>query len=125
MRPLENIINFEVYIKMREGNGISFSRSHWWTDCINQVEVWICQDRTTTKDNLHEKAMNYARNYLYEHPELSSVNTDDAVKAIADEVEQYLKDTSFDQRPPASVIAQKERNKIPDDSEKKFVRLSP
>ena len=125
MRPLVNIISIEQFTQMREGNSISFARSPWWTDCINQVELRICQDHTTTKDNLYDKAMSYARNYLCTIPELPSADKDSVVKEIADKVEDDLKDVSFDQRPPASVVAQKERDKIPEDPEKKFIRLSP
>ena len=110
---------------MNEGNGVSFSSCQWWADCINQVKLLIFQDRTTTRDNLYEKAKNYARNYLYEHPELSSLDKDDVVRHIADEVESDLNDVCFDQRPPAYVAAQKERNKIPEDPERRFIRLSP
>lgn len=108
---------------MREGNRISFARSPWWTDCINQVELWICQDRTTTKDNLREKAESYARNYLCTIPELPSVDKDGVVNEIADEVEKNLKDASFNQRPPAYVSAQNARLSIPEDPENKFIRL--
>ena len=45
------------------------------------------------------------------------------MKEIADKVESDLKEASFDQRPPAFVVAQKERNKIPEDPEKKFIRF--
>lgn len=125
MRPLDNIISLEQFTQMREGNCISFARSPWWTDCINQVELWICQDCTTTKDNLREKAESYARNYLYTIPELPSADKDGVVKEIADEVEKNLQDVSFDQRPPAYVVAQKERGTIPEDPNEKFVRLIP
>ena len=108
---------------MREGKGISFSHSPWWTDCISQVKAWIYQDRTTSKYNLYDKAMSYARNYLCTIPELPSVDKDGIVKEIADKVESDLKDASFDQRPPASVVAQKERDKIPEDPEKRFLKL--
>ena len=111
--------------RISEGKKASFSSSPWWTDCLNQVKIWIFQDRTTTKDNLYEKAMNYARNYLFSIPEFSSINKDTVVKEIADEIERDLKDACFDQRPPASVVAQKERNKIPEDPEKRFIRLCP
>lgn len=125
MRPLQHIIYFDQYLQMKEGNGISFSLSPWWTDCINQVELWICQDHTTTKDNLRDKAESYARNYLFTIPELPSVDKDGVVQEIADKVEDDLKDVSFDQRPPASVLAQKERDKIPETPEERFVRLCP
>ena len=110
---------------MREGNNISFSSSPWWTDCINQVELWIYQDRTTTKENLYDKAMSYARNYLCTIPEPPSVDKDGVVREIADQVESDLEDATFDQRPPASVAAQKERDRISEDPERKFIKLCP
>ena len=125
MRPLVHTIYFEQFTQMREGDHIVFSISPWWDDCINQVEIWIYQDRTTTRDNLFDKAMSYARNYLCTIPELPSIDKDGIVKEIADKVESDLKDASFDQRPPASVVAQKERDKIPEDPERKFIRLCP
>lgn len=125
MRPLQHIIYFDQYLQMREGNGISFSHSPWWTDCILQVKNWIYQDHTTTRDNLYDKAMSYARNYLCTIPELPSIDKDGVVKEIADQVESDLEDATFDQRPPASVVAQKERDKIPEDPERKFIRLCP
>ena len=95
----------------------------WFDDCVLQVGIWICQDRTTTNDNLHDKAENYARNYLAIHPELSSIYKDDLVREVADEVEKEFEHKNFDQRPPASVIAQKERQKIPEDPERKYIKL--
>lgn len=123
MRPLVNIFSLDQYIQMREGNSISFARSPWWTDCINQVELWICQDHTTTKDNLREKAESYARNYLFTIPELPLIDKNGVVNEIADEVEKNLKDASFNQRPPAYVSAQNARLSIPEDPENKFIRL--
>jgi len=125
MRPLQHIIYFDQYIQMREGNSSSFSRSQWWNDCISQVKNWIYQDRTTSRENLYDKAMSYARNYLCIIPELPSVDKDGVVKEIADQVESDLADVTFDQRPPAYVVAQKERNKVPEDPEKKYIRLCP
>ena len=125
MRPLENIISFELYTQMREGKGLSFSRSPWWTDCISQVENWIYQDRTTTRDNLYDKAMSYSRNYLCTIPELPSTDKDGVVKEIADKVERDLKDVVFDQRPPAYSVAQNERDKILEEPEERFIKLCP
>ena len=86
---------------MRERNTISFSRSPWWSDWISQVESWIYEDRTTTRDNLYDMAMSYARNYLSTVPELPSVDKDGVIREIADQVESNLEDVTFDQRPPA------------------------
>lgn len=44
-------------------------------------------------------------------------------KKVADEVEIELKDYSFDQRPPAYVVAQNARFSIPEDPERKYIRL--
>lgn len=124
MRPLENILDLDHFTAlMSEGKKSPHSSYPWFEDCVAQVILWICQDCTTTNDDLREKAENYARNYLAIHPELSSINRDDLVSEIADEVESRLNKKSFDQRPPASVIAQKERQKIPEDPEKKFIKL--
>ena len=124
MRLLENILSFELYTLTREGNTVSFSTSPWWTDCIYQVKFWICQDRTTTKDNLHEKAKNYALNYFAIYLELPG-NRDDLAREVADEVERAFQDKCFDQRPPAGVVARNERERIPEDPLNKYIKLSP
>ena len=110
---------------MNEGKSLKLSSCSWFQDCVAQVQIWIFQDYTTTNDNLHEKAENYARNYLAIHPELSSINREDVASTVADEVEKAFQKKCFDQRPPAYVVAQKERNKIPEDPEKKFIKLRP
>ena len=122
---LQNILDIEQFsIKMSEGKKNSPLSSYpWFQDCIGEVVKWICQDRTTTNDDLREKAENYARNYLAVHPELSSINSDDVVREVADEIEKEFENKNFDQRPPASVIAQDQRNKVPEDPEKRFIRL--
>lgn len=123
MRPLENIISLEEFTLMREGKDTSLSSRPWWSGCISQVKLWIYQDRTTTRDTLYQKAENYAKNYLCNIPEVASINKDDVVKKIADEVESELEDVSFDQRPPAYVVAQNARFSIPEDPERKYIRL--
>ena len=121
---LQNLLDInEFTAMMSEGKKSPRSSYLWFEDCVAQVILWICQDRTTTNDDLREKAENYARNYLAIHPELSSISRDDLVREIADDVEQTLQNKNFDQRPPASVLAQDERNKIPEDPEKRFIRL--
>ena len=57
------------------------------------------------------------------HPELS-INKDDVAQEVADEVAKAFQNKCFDQRPPASVIAQKERNKIPENPTEKYIKLS-
>ena len=123
---LQNLIDLDQYTsKMNEGKSPKLSSCSWFNDCVAQVQIWICQDYTTTNDNLHEKAKTYARNYLAIHPELSSINREDVASTVADEVEKAFQKKCFDQRPPAYVAAQKERNKIPEDPEKRFIKLRP
>ena len=123
MRPLENIISLDEFTLMREGEDTSFSSCPWWSDCISQVKIWIFQDRTTTRDNVYEKAENYAKNYLCNIPEVSFINKDNIAKKVADEVERELKNYSFDQKPPAYVVAQNARFSIPEDPEREYIRL--
>lgn len=68
--------------------------------------------------------MTYARNYLFNIPEVSYLNKDDIAKDLADKVEHDLKDVCFDQRPPASVVAQNARQSLPEDPEERFIKLS-
>ena len=96
-----------------------------WDECLLNVMNQVLQDRTTTKENLREKVRNYALNYLAITPELSAIDKDKLIEDLADEIEDDLKGFSFFRRPPASIIAQKERNKIPEDPEKKFIKLQP
>ena len=110
---------------MSEGKKDPHSSIPGWKDLEIQVVDWIVQDRTTTNDNLREKVKSYALNYLALNPGLFSMNKDELIEDLADEIEDDLKGFSFFQRPPASIIAQKERNKIPEDPEKKFIKLQP
>ena len=106
-----------------EGKKDPHTSCAWWDDCIHSVMKSICQDRTTTKDDLHEKAKNYALNYLAICPESSYIDKNSIANEIADEIEERLKDTHFDQRPLAGVVAQMNRGKVPEDPEEKFIKL--
>lgn len=122
---LQNLLDINLYTAlMSEGRKSPHSSCSWFRDCVAQAKIWICQDHTTTNDNLHEKAKNYALNYIANHPDLS-INKEDIAREVADVVEKAFLKKCFDQRPPAYVVAQKERNKIPEDPEKKFIKLSP
>jgi hypothetical protein len=122
---LQNILDIEQFsIKMSEGMKSPLSSYPWFQDCIGEVVKWICQDHTTTIDDLREKAENYVRNYLAIHPELS-INKDEIAREVADEIERKLEKKCFDKRPIASVLAQMEREKIPEDPEEKFIKLGP
>ena len=107
---------------MSEGKKSPHSSCSWFKECVIQVKFWVCQDRTTTNDNIYEKAKNYALNYIANHPELS-INKDDVAQEVADVIEKAFQDKSFDQCPPANVVAQNARNGIPEDPEKGFFKL--
>ena len=122
MGPLQNIITLDQFI-LREERRTAFSSYPWWDDCIQHVELQILSDRTTTPDNLREKAKNYASNYIAMQTEISFALKDWFLDDLADEVEKELKNVSFDQRPPASIVAQTARASIPEDPEKRFIKL--
>ncbi len=126
MRPLENILDLDHFTAlMSEEKKTSHSSCPWYNDCVSQVIQLICQDRTTTKDNLREKVRNYALNYLAVTPDIYGIDKDKLIEDLADEIEDDLKDYSFFQQPQAALIAQSEREKIPEDPEEKFIRLCP
>lgn len=105
------------------GEGKKAPHSSGWDDCLLKVREQILQDRTTTKENLREKVKNYALNYLAVTPEASGIDKDKLIEDLADEIEDNLKDYSFFQQPPAALIAQKERGKIPEDPENKYIKF--
>lgn len=122
---MQNILDINLYTAlMSEGKKSPHSSCSWFNDCVTEVQVLICQDYTTTNDDLYEKAKNYALNYFANHPE-PSIDKDEVAREVADVVEKAFQKKCFDQRPPAYVVAQKERNKIPEDPEKKFIKLRP
>ena len=125
MSLLQNILDINLYTAlMSEGKKSPHSSCSWFNDCVTEVQVLICQDYTTANDDLYEKAKNYALNYFANHPELS-IDKDEVAREVADVVEKAFQKKCFDQRPPAYVVVQKERKKIPEDPEKKFIKLRP
>lgn len=124
MRSLQNILDlYQLADLLTEGKA-SYSSLPWWRDCINQVELQVLTDRTTSCDNLREKAMNYASNYIIMQTEVSFLQKDQFLEEIADEIEKALQNITFDQRPPASVVAQKARLSLSEDPEERFIKLS-
>lgn len=122
---LRNLLNLYQYTTiMREGID-PHSSCQWYSDCVFQVIQLICQDRTATKDNLREKVRNYALNYLAVTPEAAGIDKDKLIEDLADEIEDDLKDYTFFRQPQAALIAQRDREKIPEDPEKRFIKLSP
>lgn len=126
MKPLDNLLNFDQYVTlMSEEKKTHHSSIVGWEDCLSKVIEQILQDRTTTKDNLRDKVRNYALNYIAITPELSGIDKDKLIEDLADEIEDELKGYSFFQQPPATLMAQRERGKIPEEPEKRFVKLKP
>lgn len=123
MRPLQNILDLSQFSSLVKEEKDSYSSLPWWEDCISQVEIQLLSDKTTSQENLREKAKNYAINYFVMQTESSYINKDQLLEEIADEVEKKLKDISFDQRPAASVVAQKARMSIQEDPENKYIKL--
>lgn len=124
MRTLQHILDINQFVLfIKEGKKSTHSSCPWWDECISSVESSIYADRTTTKDNLREKAKSYANNFILMQPENSDIDRDRFVEEIADEIEENLKDYKFDQRPPASVVAQIARTQIPMRPEERFIKL--
>ena len=124
MRPLEYILDIDQFTALM-GEGKKAPHSSGWYDCLLKVKEQILQDHTTTKDNLREKVRNYALNYLAVTPEANGIDKDKLIGELADKIEDDLKDYSFFQQPQAALIAQRERGKIPEDPEERFIKLSP
>lgn len=123
MRQLQNILDLSQFSSLVSEGKKEHSSLPWWDDCIHHVELQILSDRTTTPDNFREKAKNYASNYIAMQPEVSFTLKDWFLDDIADEVERDLQDVTFDQRPPANAMAQTARVSIPEDPEKRFIKL--
>lgn len=123
MRPLQNILDLSEFTSLVKEEKDSYSSLPWWDDCIRQVEKQLLSDKTTSQENLREKAKNYVSNYIAMQTEASYINKDQILEELADEVEKKLKDISFDQRPAASVVAQKARMNIQAEPENKYIKL--
>lgn len=124
MRQLERLLYYDQFITLMS-EGKKTPHSSGWQDCLSKVIEQILQDQTTTRDNLREKVKNYALNYLAVTPEANGIDKEKLIGELADQIEDDLKDYSFFQQPPAALIAQKERGKIPEDPEERFIKLSP
>ena len=126
MEHLERLLYYDQFIAlMGEGKKAPHSSMDRWDECLLNVMNQVLQDRTTTKENLREKVKNYALNYLAVTPEASGIDKDKLIGELADQIEDDLKDYSFFQQPPAALLAQEERGKIPKDPEEKFIKLRP
>ncbi len=123
MRTLQNILDLYQFSSLISEGKSDYSSLPWWKDCIYQVKMQLLSDKTTASDNLRQKARDYASNYIAIQTELPYIEKDQFLDALADQVEKELEDVSFDQRPLASVAAQKARFSIPEDPERKYIRL--
>lgn len=123
MRPLQNILDLYQFSSLISEGKSDYSLLPWWKDCIYQVKMQLLSDKTTTSDTLRQKARDYASNYFAIQTELPYIQKDQFLDALADQVEKELEDVSFDQRPLASVAAQKARASIQERPEEKFIKL--
>ena len=125
MRALQNILDISQFISLMSEVKKSHSSLPWWDDCVSQVKLQVLNDRTTSRDNLREKAKNYASNYIALQTEVSFIQKNLFLDAVADEVEKDLENVTFEQSPPAGVVARNERERIPDEPLNKYIKLSP
>lgn len=123
MKPLQNILDFYQFSSLISEGKSDYSSLPWWKDCIYQVNMQLLSDKTTTRDNLHQKAKDYASNYIAIQTEFPYIQKDQFLDALADQVEKELEHVSFDQRPLASVAAQKAMASIQEKPEEKFIKL--
>lgn len=123
MRPLENILDIYQFSSLISERKSDYSSLPWWEDCIYQVKMQLLSDKTSTHDNLRQKAKDYASNYIAIQTEFPYIQKDQFLDVLADQVEKELEHVSFDQRPLASVAAQKARASIQEKPEEKFIKL--
>ena len=83
----------------------------------------LLSDKTTSHDKLRQKARDYASNYIAIQTEFPYIQKDQFLDAVVDQIEKDLDDVTFDQRPLASVAAQRARASIQEDPEKRFIKL--
>lgn len=122
MRPLQNILHISQFSSLMEGKD-NFSDLPWWDDCIYQVKMQLLSDKTTTHDNLRQKARDVTSNYIAIQTEFPYIQKEQFLDAVVDQIEKDLDDVTFDQRPLASVAAQRSRASIQEDPEKRFIKL--
>ena len=123
MRTLQNILDLYQFSSLISEGKSDYSSLPWWKDCKYQVKMQLLSDKTTTSGTLRQKARDYASNYIAIQTELPYIQKDQFLDALADQVEKELEDVSFDQRPLASVAAQKARASIQERPEEKFIKL--
>ena len=122
MRPLQNILHISQFSSLMEGKD-NFSDLPWWDDCVYQVKMQLLSDKTTTHDNLRQKARDVTSNYIAIQTEYPYIQKEQFLDAVVDQIEKDLDDVTFDQRPLASVAAQRVRASIQEDPEKRFIKL--
>lgn len=120
---LQNILNIYQYTALVGEGKDHQSLLACWDECVLQIKNQILADHTTTRENLREKIKNYILNYLAVTPAVFSVDRDKLIEMLAEEIEDDLKKVKFNQRPPASVIAQQEREKIQEEPENQFIKF--
>ena len=83
----------------------------------------LLSDKTTTHDNLRQKARDVTSSYIAIQTEFPYIQKEQFLDAVVDQIEKDLDDVTFDQRPLASVASQRARASIQEDPEKRFIKL--
>ena len=86
MRPLQNILDIDHFSNFISEGKSDYSSLPWWQDCIDQVKLQVLTDKTTTHDNLRQKARDYASNYIAIQTEFPYIQKDQFLDALAETV---------------------------------------
>lgn len=125
MRPLQNILDINQFTSLlKEGKKDPHADCPWWDDCISSVIISLCSDRMTTRDNLYQKAMEAALNFLSTSQAVSLADKEHLAKEIAEIVEDKLKDSGFSNKMLANLEAERQRNNVSEEPENRFVKLA-
>ena len=56
MRSLQNILDIDQFSSLISEGRSAYSSLPWWDDCISPVKLQLFTDKTTSHDNLRQKA---------------------------------------------------------------------
>lgn len=115
-RLRDDVVN-EMVARILQETGVLSRTDSTTQDCIAEVETQILADKTTNKDNLLDKAEDGIRNYMKTH----NCNVD--IKSAVEEIEKDLGDVAFSSQNMTNMIAKRNREKVQENPENKYVRL--
>ena len=67
----------------------NFSDLPWWDDCIYQVKMQLLSDKTTTHDNLRQKARDVTSNYIAIQTEFPYIQKEQFLDAVVDQISNF------------------------------------